>query len=81
MYVLITSESLRVNINLTNFASLFYSTGTQPDETLYNALLSVYVQNSYIFNPLEVLEEMELRNVDPNRVRNFGIRIFSTLNY
>ncbi|CAH3152703.1 unnamed protein product [Pocillopora meandrina] len=42
-------------------------TGTQPDETLYNALLSVYVQNSYIFNPLEVLEEMELRNVDPNR--------------
>ena len=60
---------------------LVYSTGTQPDETLYNALLSVYVQNSYIFNPLEVLEEMELRNVDPNRVRNFGIRILSTLNY
>ena len=41
----------------------------------------MYVQNSYIFNPLEVLEEMELRNVDPNRVRNFEIRIFSTLNY
>ena len=35
---------------------------------LYNALLSVYVQNNHDFNPLDILEKMEKNSIDPNRV-------------
>ena len=50
------------------FRSLFNS-GIQPDVTIYNGLLSVYIQNNYRFNPLEVLEQMQENKVEPNRVR------------
>lgn len=42
--------------------------GVKPDVMLYNALLSVYIQNNHNFNPLEVLEKMEKNTVEPNRV-------------
>lgn len=35
---------------------------------LYNAVLSVYVQNNHNFNPMDILEKMEQSNIDPNRV-------------
>lgn len=42
--------------------------GVKPDVMLYNALLSVYIQNNHNFNPLEVLEKMEKNTIEPNRV-------------
>ena len=36
---------------------------------LYNALLSVYIQNNHKFSPLEVLEQMQQHDLEPNRVR------------
>ena len=36
---------------------------------LYNALLSVYIQNQYDFKPLDILDQMHQNNVEPNRVR------------
>ena len=44
--------------------------GVEPDVMLYNGLLSVYIQNNHNFNPLEVLEQMETKKVEPNRVRS-----------
>ncbi|XP_068750755.1 leucine-rich PPR motif-containing protein, mitochondrial-like [Montipora capricornis] len=41
--------------------------GVKPDVMLYNALLSVYVQNNHDFNPLDILEKMEKNSIDPNR--------------
>ena len=46
----------------------YFNTGIQPDVTIYNGLLSVYIQNNHRFNPLEVLEQMQERKVEPNRV-------------
>ena len=46
-----------------------YFLGVKPDVMLYNALLSVYVQNNHDFNPLEILEKMENNSIEPNRVR------------
>ena len=46
-----------------------YLLGVKPDVMLYNALLSVYVQNNHNFNPLEILEKMENNSIEPNRVR------------
>ena len=45
------------------------NTGIKPDVTIYNGLLSVYIQNNYRFNPLEILEQMQQKMVEPNRVR------------
>lgn len=42
--------------------------GVKLDVMLYNALLSVYIQNNHNFNPLEVLEKMEKNTIEPNRV-------------
>ena len=42
--------------------------GVKPDVMLYNALLSVYIQNNHNFNPLDVLEKMEKNIIEPNRV-------------
>ena len=47
----------------------FSNTGIQRDVTLYNGLLSVYIQNNHKFSPLEVLEQMQENSVEPNRVR------------
>ena len=35
---------------------------------MYNALLSVYIQNDYDFNPEEVLEEIQNAGLEPNLV-------------
>lgn len=35
---------------------------------MYNALLSVYIQNNYDFNPLEVLEQIQDSGIEPNQV-------------
>ncbi|XP_073231331.1 uncharacterized protein [Porites lutea] len=50
-----------------HFWDQFMEIGVKPDVMLYNALLSVYIQNNHNFNPLEVLEKMEKNTIEPNR--------------
>ncbi|XP_048576750.1 leucine-rich PPR motif-containing protein, mitochondrial isoform X2 [Nematostella vectensis] len=40
--------------------------GVNLDIMMYNALLSVYLQNGYKFNPLEVLERIQSSGLEPN---------------
>ncbi|MFT7805987.1 leucine-rich PPR motif-containing protein, mitochondrial isoform X3 [Arapaima gigas] len=42
--------------------------GVAYDASHYNALLKVYLQNSFKFSPTEFLAKMEAANVQPNRV-------------
>ena len=53
--------------------------GVKPDVMLYNALLSVYVQNNHDFNPLEILEKMEKNSIEPNRV-SFSVTCYMYIN-
>ena len=41
------------------------------DIKCYNALLKVYLDNGHSFNPMEFVESMESKNIQPNRVENF----------
>lgn len=43
------------------------SSGTPIDITLYNELLSVYVQNEYSFSPEDMLREIEAKQLIPDR--------------
>lgn len=43
-------------------------TETILDVSHYNALLKVYLENEYKFSPTEFLTEMQMKNIEPNRV-------------
>jgi len=43
--------------------------------------LSVYIQNNHRFNPLEVLEQMQERKVEPNRVSFHLMSEFHSQNF
>ncbi|KAK3753711.1 hypothetical protein QZH41_013799, partial [Actinostola sp. cb2023] len=44
------------------------ASGIQADIMMYNALVSVYLQNDYDFNPLEVLEQIQSAGLEPNLI-------------
>ncbi|KAL4132665.1 hypothetical protein QTP88_009784 [Uroleucon formosanum] len=42
--------------------------GVPLDISHYNTLLKVYLENNYVFSPTEFLEDLEKRDITPNRV-------------
>lgn len=44
------------------------SSSSKLDISHYNALLQVYLDNEFDFNPLDILTEIQKRNIEPNRV-------------
>lgn len=40
------------------------------DLNCYNALLKIYVENNHTFNPMEFIQTMEAKSIQPNRVKN-----------
>lgn len=47
---------------------LFLFVGVPLDISHYNTLLKVYLENNYVFSPTEFLEDLEKRDITPNRV-------------
>ena len=43
---------------------------TPLDLNCYNALLKIYVENNHTFNPMEFIQTMEAKSIQPNRVKN-----------
>jgi len=46
----------------------FLFIGVPLDISHYNTLLKVYLENNYVFSPTEFLEDLEKRDITPNRV-------------
>jgi len=42
--------------------------GVPLDISHYNTLLKVYLENNYVFSPTEFLENLEKKDISPNRV-------------
>ena len=81
MYVLITSESLRVNINLTNFASLFtlQALNQMKHYTMHCYLCMFKTVTSSI--PLKFLKRWSWGMLIPTGWETLELEFFSTLNY
>ena len=59
----------------------FYVVDVDVDVTHFNALLTVYVENDHKFAPLELVEEMRLKEVNPNLVSQMHLKIYIGLLY
>lgn len=66
---LVPEESLEVR---TQFTKEIWETLNALDVPMdishYNALLRVYLENEYLFSPIDFLENLKLKGVEPNRV-------------
>ncbi|XP_076618889.1 bicoid stability factor isoform X2 [Colletes latitarsis] len=57
------AERLKLGICLWNYLSIC---NFRMSSSHYNTLLQIYLQNDYDFSPMELLKEMNDKNIDPN---------------
>lgn len=50
-----------------NLWNIIESRGIPVNVEHYNALITVYIENEFDFNPEDLLKELELKQLQPNR--------------